>query len=68
MARVKSPQPGNSYKVVCADNQIPCKEVEFKFVNVTRDGGYEIEVAGQRRIVGHFCELCHPFACEVRSV
>ena len=68
MARVKDPQPGNHYKVICIDNQTPHREKKFKFLNVTRDGRFELEVDGDRRVVADFCELCRPWACEVHDI
>lgn len=67
MPRVSNPQPGNRYKVVCADDKIPHKEIIFTFINIS-SGGYEIDVDGVRQTVGHFCDLCKPWACEVHSI
>ena len=67
MTRV-NPQPGKTYKVICADDQDPHKEVIFTFINITPDGRYEIKVNGEVMVVGDFCQLCHPWACEVHSI
>lgn len=67
MAQVSNPQPGNKYKAICADGQSPHKEVVFTFLNVTRDGRYEIEVDNERQIVSSFCSLCHPWTCEIHT-
>ena len=67
MARV-SPQPGNTYKVICADGKAPNKEVIFKVINIINSGQFEIEVDGERKIVSDFCQLCSPYACEVHRI
>ncbi len=68
MPRVHNPQPGYKYKVVCQDCKTPHKEVIFTFVNIAPGRGYEIEVNGVRKIVGDFCDLCRPWACEVHNI
>lgn len=68
MARIKNPQPGNTYKVICMDDQKPHKEVVFRFINATSGGQFEIEIEGETTTVGSFCDLCKPWACEVHSV
>ena len=68
MPRISNPKPGNIYKVVCADDKTPHKQVFFTFVNISPGGSFEIEVAGVRQTVGHFCDLCKPLACEVHSI
>jgi len=68
VALIKHPQPGNIYKVICIDGRQPRKEVVFTFVNVTGSGQFEIDVEGKKMVVGSFCDLCEPWACEVHSV
>lgn len=68
MPRAKNPQPGNTYKVICLDNRQPHKEVVFVFVNATRGGQFEVEIDGQRTVVGSFCDLCKPWTCEVHTI
>lgn len=68
VARVQNPQPGNRYKIVCIDGGNPQREIEFVFVNVTRNGRKEVEVSGEQKTVGDFCDLCQPWACEIHTV
>ena len=67
MARVQ-PQPGGTYKVICADDKTSHKEVIFKFINVVNSGQLEIEVDGKKQTVSDFCVLCSPWACEVHDI
>lgn len=68
MPRISNPQPGNTYKVIYVDDNKLLKEVVFTFINIIPGRGFEIEVAGKRQTVGHFCDLCKPWACEVHSI
>ena len=68
MARVSDPQPGNTYRIICADRLDPHKTFVFRFVNMTRDGRFDIEVDGERMIVGSLCKLCGEYSCEVWDV
>jgi len=68
MPRVSDPQPGNFYRLICMDNKEPHKSVVFKFVNLTRDGRYDIEIEGKRQVIGELCSLCGEFSCEIWDV
>ncbi len=68
MPRLTNPQPGNKYKVVCMDEKKLHKEVEFTFINITTNDQYQVKVNGATEILGDFCDLCTPWACEIHTV